>query len=98
MPTLLMQDLSILGMYAGPNLDAYARPADIEVGSLADWHRVIDWWFDTYGPYAAAAKSQVAYSRRLDFEDVSAEEAAPLFKRLLDGDSLDEAARKKVDL
>jgi hypothetical protein len=46
MPALLMQDLSILGMYAGPNLDAYAKPAEIEVGSLADWHRVIDWWFD----------------------------------------------------
>ena len=44
MPTLLMQDLSIVGMFAGPNLKQYAPPTGIEVKTLADWHRVIDWW------------------------------------------------------
>jgi hypothetical protein len=45
-PELLMQDLSIVGMFAGPDLERFGKPSGIEVNELEDWHRVIDWWFD----------------------------------------------------
>ena len=49
--------------------------------TLADWHRVINWWFDRYAKYAVAVKSQHAYSRDIDYARVPAEQAEPVFKR-----------------
>lgn len=66
-PTLLMQDLSILGMLDGPDFKQFGRPTGIKVKSLADWHRVMDFWFDKYAKYAVAVKSQNAYSRDIDY-------------------------------
>ena len=34
MPTLLMQDLSIVGMFAGPDLSAFGKPAGIDRGRV----------------------------------------------------------------
>jgi len=96
-PTLLMQDISILGMHMGPNIEGYAAKAGITVKSLADWHAVIDWWFDRYGPYAVAVKSQAAYSRNIDFEDVPAEEAEGPFQRRLTGDPLSPDEKKRLE-
>ena len=87
-PLLLMQDLSIVGMFAGPNLRGFGEPTGIAVTSLADWHRVIDWWFDKYGKYATAVKSQNAYSRNIDYDDVPAEKAEPIFRKRLAGEKL----------
>lgn len=83
MPDLLMQDLSIVGMFAGPNLEQYAPATGIEVKSLADWHRVINWWFDQYARFAVAVKSQDAYARDIDYARVPAEKAEPVFARML---------------
>lgn len=80
-PDLLCQDLSFVGLSSGLNIKPYAEHANMEVGTLQDWHKVIDWVFETYGPRAIAMKNQSAYGRRLDYEDVSEEEAAPLFVR-----------------
>ncbi|MGC9328673.1 MAG: amidohydrolase family protein [Candidatus Hinthialibacter sp.] len=96
-PTLLMQDISIVGMHMGPNIQAYAPKAGVEVHDLSDWHRVIDWWFNHYGPYAVAVTSQAAYSRQLDYDDVPAEEAEVPFKKRLQGESLSGAERKKIE-
>jgi predicted TIM-barrel fold metal-dependent hydrolase len=82
-PTLLMQDLSIVGMFAGPGSATYSRPAGIDVHSLADWKRVIDWWFERYATYAVAVKSQNAYSRDIDYQRVDAQAAEPIFEKLL---------------
>ncbi len=82
-PDLLCQDLSFVGLSSGLNVEPYAKKANREVGSLQDWHDVIDWVFDTYGPKAIAMKNQSAYARRLDYEPVRAEDAAPLFARHL---------------
>jgi uncharacterized protein len=82
-PLLLMQDLSIVGMFAGPKLGTFAQPAGLRVKDLADWHRVIDWWFERYGKYAVAVKSQNAYSRNIDYARVPADKAAPVFSRVL---------------
>ncbi|MFC1634980.1 amidohydrolase family protein [Planctomycetota bacterium] len=97
MPTLLMQDISIVGMFAGPNIDAYAKPAGIDVKNLSDWYRVIDWWFETYGPYAVAAKSQNAYSRDIDYEKVPTEKAEPIFKKRTSGGNLNSQERKLLE-
>ena len=67
MPTLLMQDISIVGMFAGPNLSMFGKPTGIAVSELSDWHKVIDWWFNKYGRYAVAVKSQDAYRRDIDY-------------------------------
>ena len=97
MPTLLMQDISIVGMFAGPNIDTYAKPAGIDVKTLADWHRVIDWWFETYGPYAVAVKSQNAYSRDIDYENVPAEQAEPVFQKRISDESLNSKEQKLLE-
>ncbi len=97
MPTLLMQDLSIVGMFAGPNLNGFGKPTGIEVRSLADWHRVIDWWFEKYAKYAVAVKSQNAYSRDIDYEQVPAERVEAIFKRRLANESLSGQERKAME-
>ena len=85
MPTLLMQDLSIVGMFAGPAFPTFSAGTGIAVAELADWHKVIDWWFDKYGRYAVAVKSQNAYSRDIDYRQTPAEKAAEVFKRKIKG-------------
>ncbi len=83
-PTFMMQDLSIAGMFAGPNFDLFGKPTGIDVKDLSDWHRVIDWWFDKYGKYAVAVKSKNAYQRNIDYERIPAEQAEPIFKKRLE--------------
>jgi uncharacterized protein len=83
MPDLLMQDISIVGMFAGPNISQYAPASGIEVKTLGDWHHVIEWWFDRYAKYAVAVKSQHAYSRDIDYARVPAEKAEPVFDKVL---------------
>jgi predicted TIM-barrel fold metal-dependent hydrolase len=97
MPTLLMQDISILGMIAGPNFKQYAPATGIDVKSLADWHRVIDWWFDRYAKYAVAVKTQQAYSRDIDYARVPAEKAEPVFAKVLQKDSVSADERKLME-
>ncbi len=97
MPTLLMQDLSIVGMFAGPDIETYARPTGIEVKALADWHRVIRWWFERYARYAVAVKSQNAYSRDIDYARVPAEKAEPIFTKVLQKDSVTAEERKLLE-
>jgi len=97
MPTLLMQDLSIVGMFAGPSFNGFGKPTGIDVQSLSDWHAVIDWWFDKYAKYAVAVKSQNAYSRDIDYEQVPAEKVEGVFKRRLANESLSAQERKNLE-
>lgn len=97
MPTLLMQDLSIVGMFAGPNLNGFGKPTGIDVRSLVDWHRVIDWWFDKYSKFAVAVKSQNAYSRDIDYEQVPAEKAEAVFKKRIENEPLTGTERKSLE-
>jgi uncharacterized protein len=96
-PLLLMQDISIVGMFAGPGLRTYATPAGIQVNDLSDWHRVIDWWFERYGKYATAVKSQNAYSRDIDYARVPAESAEPVFKKVLAKEPVRAAEQKLLE-
>ncbi|MFB3902610.1 MAG: amidohydrolase family protein [Acidobacteriota bacterium] len=95
-PTLLMQDVNISGMHMGPSIDTYASAAGVKVTELSDWHRVIDWWFATYGSYAVAVKSTGAYSRNLDYEDIPAEQVEGIFKRRLNRDPLSPEEHKRL--
>ena len=84
-------------MHIGPSIQTYASKAGIDVKDLNDWHAVIDAWFKLYGPYATAVKSQAAYSRNLDFADVPAEIAAPIFKKKIAGENLSPEEQKKME-
>lgn len=98
-PRLLMQDLSIVafGGYSGSNWTWMTDGDGRKATDLASYHRVIDHWFAKYGPYAVAVKSQTAYSRRLDFEDVPAERAEAPFRKLLSREPVTDAERKAFD-
>jgi predicted TIM-barrel fold metal-dependent hydrolase len=96
MPTLLMQDISIVGMFDGPNLNGFGKPTGIAVRDLADWHKVIDWWFEKYGKYAVAVKSQNAYGRDIDYEQVPAAEVEGIFKKRLANEPLTGDERKAL--
>jgi uncharacterized protein len=97
MPTLLMQDIHIRGMFDRPNLQQYAVPTGIQVKSLSDWYQVINWWFDKYAKYAVAAKSANAYSRNIDYEKVPVERVERDFKDYLDGDRLPDVDKKALE-
>jgi len=97
MPTLLMQDLSILGMLAGPDFKQFGKPTGIKVSSLADWHKVIDWWFNKYARYAVAVKSQHAYSRDINHEKVPAQKVDSIFKKRLAEQSLTAQEQKAME-
>jgi len=97
MPTLLMQDLSIVGMFSGGGQEEFSKPTGIKVESLADWHKVIDWWFEKYGRYAVAAKSQNAYSRDIDYEQVPVERAETIFKKRVEKQPLTSQERKDIE-
>jgi uncharacterized protein len=97
MPDLLMQDISIVGMFAGPSIGQYAPAAGIDVKGLGDWHRVIDWWFDHYSKDAVAVKSQQAYSRDIDYARVPAEKAEPIFAKLLQKQRIQAEERKALE-
>ncbi|MGE5610735.1 MAG: amidohydrolase family protein [Bacillota bacterium] len=96
-PTLLMQDLSIMGMHMGPDLNTLSQAAGKNVRTLSDWHEVIAWWFQKYGPYATAVKTQAAYARGLDFEQIPAEKAEGAFKKILQKDPITPEERKLVE-
>jgi uncharacterized protein len=96
-PTLLMQDLSIVGMFAGPNLGAYAGPGGVEVGSMADWKRVMKGWFERYSRYAVAVKSQHAYSRDIDYERVGGAVVEPIFGKVLRKEPIEPGDRRQLE-
>lgn len=97
MPALLMQDLSIVAMFTSPGAAMLAEPAGIPVETLDDWHRVIDWWFDRYGSYAVAVKSQDAYRRDIDYRPVSAEQVAEVFRRKVRGEPVSDDEQKALE-
>ncbi|MBU0639514.1 MAG: amidohydrolase family protein [Planctomycetes bacterium] len=96
-PTLLLQDLNIVGMHMGPDVQGLAAATGKEVHGLDDWHGVIRWWFEKYGSYAVAVKSQAAYRRGLDYEQVPAEQAEPVLKRVLEEAPVSAEDRKLLE-
>ena len=58
---------------------------------------MIDWWFDKYGSYAVAVKSQDAYRRNIDYAQTPAEKAESAFKKRIEGGRLSAAEAKLVE-
>lgn len=79
-----------------PDIAGCLRQCGLPASTLDEWHAVIDWFFETYGPRAVAVKSQMAYNRRLDYAGVSEDDARPLFARLASGGSLAPAGQKAL--
>jgi uncharacterized protein len=96
-PTLLMQDIFLNGMFDGPDFQQYAPPSGIRAGTLADWHRVIDWWFAECGPWAVAVKSSNAYGRNIDYADVPAEAVEASFRKRVAGEKLSPPETKALE-
>lgn len=97
MPTLMMQDISIIGMHAGPDVPKFAKPTGITVSGLDDWYKVIDWWFHKYGRYAVAVKSQDAYRRNIDYQQVPAEKVAEVFKKKIKNEPMGPEDEKALE-
>jgi predicted TIM-barrel fold metal-dependent hydrolase len=87
-PELLRQDLSIVALSTGLNRKQVEAESGRSADTLEGWLEVINWYFAEYGPRAVAVKNQSAYSRRLDYDRVTQDEAAPLFARHARGDEL----------
>jgi hypothetical protein len=96
-PDLLLQDISTVHMGSGLNINQLRRETGLPVTTLSECYQAIDWYFESYGQQAVAVKNQSAYERRLDYLNVSADEAAPLFTRFAtDPTALQPAERKAL--
>ncbi len=95
-PTFLMQDLSIVGMIQC-DIKMFGEPTGINIASIEDWHSAMDWWFQKYGKYAVAVKSQNAYDRDIDYKETREEEARPLFEKILHSEKVTEAEKKALE-
>ncbi|MEN8155773.1 MAG: amidohydrolase family protein [Bacteroidota bacterium] len=89
-PDLLMHDIGLLGMFSSGQLNRESmqllyEPAGIEVESIGDWYRVIDWWFDNYASRSVAVKTQDAYHREINYDRVEKEDVEDIFVRKIDG-------------
>jgi uncharacterized protein len=96
-PDLLMSDLHISGMIEDDWDPRYAREAGIEVKTLDDWHRVIDYWITTYGKKAVAVKSTMAYQRDLDCVRTPPEEVEKAFLKKLNKHPLTAGEKKSLE-
>ncbi|OHV75740.1 hypothetical protein LCM4579_27990 [Ensifer sp. LCM 4579] len=85
-PALLDQDISILQLCRCSAADF--NRVEAETGkrpeTLDEWLHVVDFYFSTFGPTAVAVKSQIAYSRALDFSFVTKAQASRLFLHQID--------------
>jgi predicted TIM-barrel fold metal-dependent hydrolase len=96
-PDLLFQDISTVAMGSDLNLESLRHDTSMPITTLHECYQAIDWYFESYGQQAVAVKNQSAYNRRLNYENVWAEDAAPLFERFAKGkDELNAAELKAV--
>lgn len=96
-PDLLYQDLSTVPLSSGLDVARMRYDTGLPVGTLDECHQAIDWYFERYGRQAVATKNQSAYQRRLDYTDVPAADAAPLFARhVLESDPLSDGEMKAL--
>jgi len=97
MPLLLMQDLRIDRFFTWFLIEEFSERSGIKVNDMQDWYNVIDHFFEKYGPYAVGVKSAAAYSRNIDYENIPADKAAPLFKQLINGEELQPDKQKMLE-
>jgi predicted TIM-barrel fold metal-dependent hydrolase len=76
------------------NIKNLSSDSGIEVYSLQDYLRVIDWYFEKFADEASAFKIGRAYDRPLFFDDVSTSDAERTFNEIMKFNSL--PARKDI--
>jgi hypothetical protein len=97
-PGLFLFDIGVSKFMEGnPDLKPLEKSSGVEVASLRDWHRLVDWYLARWGRQAVAIKNVSAYWRTLRYDEVSEAEAAPLFEKwLVRKESVTAAERKAV--
>jgi len=93
---ILCYDFWTINIASGVNRSALNQCAGTEVVTLQQAHEAIDQAFEKFASRAIAVKDQSAYGRRLNFEKVSDEDAAPLFARFAKQDTSVTAAEIKA--
>jgi hypothetical protein len=93
-PELLEQDLAIAQLAFGRH-EAMEQASGIDVGSLDDYLRVVEWCFERYAARAVAVKCAWAYQRPLAVRP-PAEAPRREFERLRDGEA-DLAEQRRVE-
>ena len=96
MPDLLLQDIGFPALSTDLDLKRVATEFGKTATTLDGWLETIDWVFATFGTQAVAAKNQSAYSRRLNYAEVSKERASPLFARHAAGKALEPSEEKDL--
>jgi len=96
-PDVLLQDLNIAALSVKLRLPNLQRETGIAATTLDDMHAIIDWYFERFGMRAVAVKSHAAYVRGLDYDDVPARQAAPIFARYARGDNVSLRERKALE-
>lgn len=83
-PGLFLFDIGI-GRFMADQIDMKPMEAasGIQVASLKDWNRLIEWYFARWGKQAAAVKNVCAYWRTLRFDEVPEADAERLFEKWL---------------
>jgi predicted TIM-barrel fold metal-dependent hydrolase len=99
MPQLLMQDISIVRMFGLPKIEQLSEPTGIKVRTIEAWYQVIDWWFERYGQYAVAVKTQHAYGRDIDYsaEKVADSHIKAIFAKVLNQEKLPAEEQKCIE-
>jgi uncharacterized protein len=82
-PELLYQDINTVPLSSGLDVPRLRRESGLPITTLQGCHDAIHWYFEQYGQQAVAIKNSSAYSRRLDYADISAAKAEPLFARYI---------------
>jgi hypothetical protein len=99
-PDILKQDIGLPNLTypaIGPDRSAITKLTGQTINSLEDYIAFLERFFAEKAPKAVAVKSQCAYWRRLNFDNVQEEIAVPLFARLLQGESLQPEEHKAVE-
>jgi uncharacterized protein len=94
-PDLLRQDIALNGLIQ-VIVKPYSVPENVNIGSLSDWHSLIDWWFSEYNQFAKGVKIGNAYFRRLDFERVEGNEVEKIFLRKIGLQIISPGEEKKL--
>ena len=96
-PTLLLQDINFSRMMdVSRQREMLRRVGFNEIRNLNDYHEFLRRWFQKYAPYTTAIKSQMAYSRGLDFENVPAEMTEEAFKKRVENVPLSAQETKMI--
>ena len=95
-PELLYQDISTVQFSTGLDLPKLRQQTGLPLRTLDEGYQAVDWYFERYGEQAVATKNQSAYERRLNYDNVPAEVAAPLFERQANGQALSAGEMKAL--